>query len=119
MLSRQFLRLRNVIMFFIAFNLITLFYAVFHWNSWFHALIFLRNRKLYPIQLILREILIMSDTSDMLTLIDSGLQFDELDFCKELVKYGTVIVATLPILALYPFLQRYFVKGTMIGAIKG
>ena len=90
-----------------------LYYGVEHWNSWFNAIIFLRNRDLYPIQLILREILVLNDTHMMTTKV-----FMDKESVGETIKYATVIVATLPILAVYPFLQKYFVKGIMIGALK-
>lgn len=96
----------------------TLFFAVGHWNSWFNALIFLRDRELYPLQLILREILILNDTTSMDEITSSGDLLQQ-DLYKSLVQYCTIIVATLPILCIYPFLQKYFVKGVMIGAIKG
>ncbi|WP_407647309.1 carbohydrate ABC transporter permease [Gracilibacillus oryzae] len=92
-----------------------LFYGVFHWNSWFHAMIFLQDRELFPVQLILREILIANDTSNMTTGVSS---VDAMPI-GETVKYATIVVATVPILCLYPFLQKYFVKGVMIGGIKG
>ncbi len=92
-----------------------LFYGVYHWNSWFHAMIFLQNRDLFPLQLILREILIANDTSSM----TSGVSTVDAMPIGETVKYATIVVATLPILLLYPFLQKYFVKGVMIGGIKG
>ncbi len=92
-----------------------LFYGVFHWNSWFHAMIFLQDRELFPVQLILREILIANDTSSMTTGVGA---VDSIPI-GETVKYATIVVATLPILCLYPFLQKYFVKGVMIGGIKG
>ncbi|MBT2760234.1 carbohydrate ABC transporter permease [Paenibacillus sp. ISL-20] len=91
-----------------------LFYGVWHWNKWFDALIYLRDRDLYPLQLILREILIQNDTSSMMTSVGGG---DRMPV-GETIKYATIMVATLPILFLYPFLQKYFVKGVMIGAIK-
>jgi len=91
-----------------------LFYGVSHWNSWFFATIFLQDRELFPLQLILREILISNDTSSMSVSVGSG---DKMSI-GETIKYATIIVATVPILFLYPFLQRYFVKGVMIGAIK-
>ncbi|MGG3510156.1 carbohydrate ABC transporter permease [Paenibacillus lautus] len=91
-----------------------LFYGVWHWNKWFDALIYLRDRDLFPLQLILREILIQNDTSSMMTSIGGG---DRMPV-GETIKYATIMVATLPILFLYPFLQKYFVKGVMIGAIK-
>jgi len=90
---------------------ILLFYAVGHWNSWFNAMIYLpRSRNLYPMQLFLREILISSSQ------VTSG--ESEINYMGELVKYTTIIVSTLPILCLYPFLQKYFVKGVMMGSVK-
>lgn len=91
-----------------------LFYAVGHWNSWFSAMIYLRDRELYPLQLILREILITNSTDNMMT-DASGV--DKMPI-GETIKYATIMVATIPILVLYPFLQKYFVKGVMIGALK-
>lgn len=91
-----------------------LFYAVGHWNAWFNALIYLRNRDLFPLQLILREILITNST-DSLTTNAAGV--DKMPI-GETIKFATIIVATLPILVLYPFLQKYFVKGVLIGALK-
>lgn len=90
---------------------ITLYYAVSHWNSWFNAMLFLRDKTKYPLQLILRQILIQNDTADM----TAGADY----LVSETIQYATVIVATLPILCIYPFVQKYFVKGVMIGAIKG
>ncbi|CAI6085677.1 carbohydrate ABC transporter permease [Cohnella sp. JJ-181] len=92
-----------------------LFYGVGHWNSWFNALIYLRNRELYPLQLILREILITNSTDSMMTGVGGA---DKMPI-GETIKYAAIIVATVPILLLYPFLQKYFVKGVMIGAVKG
>jgi len=92
-----------------------LFYGVYHWNSWFQAMIFLQDRELFPLQLILREILIANSTDSMMTGVSSS---DAMPI-GETIKYATIIVATLPILLLYPFLQKYFVKGVMIGGIKG
>lgn len=92
----------------------TLFYAVSHWNSWFSAMIYLQDPNLYPLQLILREILIQSSAQNML----SGATQDAVFRMSEAIKYATIIVATVPILVIYPFLQKYFVKGVMIGAIK-
>jgi putative aldouronate transport system permease protein len=91
-----------------------LFYAVAHWNEFFSALIFLDDRNKYPIQLVMRSIV-----------IQGNLQANELNPSAELavtdrtLKYATILVSTLPILLVYPFVQRYFVKGVMIGAIKG
>ena len=90
---------------------ITLYYAVSHWNSWFNAMLFMREKTQYPLQLILRQILIQNDTADM----TAGSDY----LISETIQYATVVVATLPILCIYPFIQKYFVKGVMIGAIKG
>lgn len=92
-----------------------LFYGVGHWNAWFNALIYIRTRELYPLQLILREILITNSTDSMMTGVGGG---DKMPV-GETIKYATIIIATVPVLCLYPFLQKYFVKGVMIGAIKG
>lgn len=91
-----------------------LFYGVAHWNSWFMATIFFQDRGLYPLQVILREILISNDTSSMATTVSSS---DKMQV-GETIKYATIMIATVPILFLYPFLQKYFVKGVMIGGIK-
>jgi putative aldouronate transport system permease protein len=93
---------------------VTLFYAVGHWNSYFNALIYLRDRSLYPLQLILREILIANSVQGMTTGAASG----DVEQLGETIKYATVVIATLPILLLYPFLQRFFVKGVLIGGVK-
>jgi putative aldouronate transport system permease protein len=97
-----------------ALAVITLFYAVNHWNSYFQALIYLRDRDLYPLQLILREILLSNSMDSMTTGVSAG----DVEPIGETIKYATVIVATLPILLLYPFLQRFFIKGVLIGAVK-
>ena len=96
---------------------IILFYSVGIWNSWFHAMIFLNRRHLFPVQLILREILILNDTAGVMGggVVVQGEQI----MVGETVKYATAVVATIPILLVYPFVQRYFVQGIMIGAIKG
>lgn len=94
---------------------VALFTAVGQWNSWFNASIFLQDRSLYPLQLILRDILLQNDTTQMSkTEAESNLAL-----YKELIKYCTTVVATLPILCIYPFVQKYFVKGMMIGSVKG
>lgn len=95
---------------------VTMFYAVRQWNAWFDAMIFLNDRNLYPLQIVLREILILNSTDSIMA--GSTAQSDQIPI-GETIKYATVIVATAPILAVYPFLQKYFVKGMMVGAIKG
>ncbi|NMB96626.1 MAG: carbohydrate ABC transporter permease [Clostridiaceae bacterium] len=96
---------------------ITLFYAVGHWNAYFGALIYLNEPKLYPLQLILRTILVVNQVNL------SDIEDPELIAAKQgladLLKYSLIIVSTAPILALYPFVQKYFIKGVMIGSIKG
>jgi putative aldouronate transport system permease protein len=93
---------------------VILYSAVDRWNAWFYASIFLKDRSLYPLQLVLRELLI-SDSTDT---ISSG-AVNELLQIGETIKYASIIVATLPILLIYPFLQKHFVKGVMVGALKG
>ncbi len=95
---------------------IVLYYAVACWNSWFNAMIYLQKRRdLQPLQLILRGILIENDTSNM----QDGNVGQDTESIAESIKYAVIVVATLPILAIYPFLQKYFIKGIMIGAVKG
>ena len=96
---------------------VLLYYLVGHWNSWFPAMIFLRDRVKYPIQLVLREILISNDTKNMVEA--KGADLDATNSYRELVKYCTIVIATLPIMCVYPFIQKHFVKGVMIGSIKG
>lgn len=93
---------------------IGLFSAVSQWNSWFTANIYLQNKNLFPLQLILRNIVINSETSDMTIGSAMGNSY-AMSFT---IKYATVMVATLPILVVYPFVQKYFVKGVMIGSLK-
>ncbi|MBO4297637.1 MAG: carbohydrate ABC transporter permease [Clostridia bacterium] len=96
---------------------LVLFYGVAHWNSFFNALIYISDKKLYPLQLVLRSILIQNQVAqDMFGDEDS---LTDRTILAELIKYGLIIVSTLPVLILYPFMQRYFVKGVMIGAVKG
>jgi putative aldouronate transport system permease protein len=103
---------------------ITLFYAVGHWNAFFNALIYLRSRELRPLQLVLREILIQNSPAMMdqmaATMSPEQLELMQLrEFLQQQLQYALIIVATLPVLMMYPFVQRYFVRGIMIGAIKG
>lgn len=93
-----------------------LFYSVAHWNAYFNALIYLRSERLYPLQLILREILILNQSEEMGT---NNAGMAEKVLMAESIKYSVIIVSSLPVLFFYPFLQRYFVKGVMVGAIKG
>ncbi len=92
-----------------------LYYTVEKWNGWFYASLFLKDRELFPLQLILREILISNSTDLML----GSTTADQVVQVSATLQYATIVVATLPILCVYPFVQRYFVKGVMIGAVKG
>lgn len=98
---------------------IGLFYAVGYWNSYFSAMIYLQSRSKYPLQIFLREILIIN-TSDpssyMATDPDLMISLEER---RNVMKYAVIIVSSLPVMILYPFVQKYFIKGIMIGAIKG
>ena len=101
------------------FAVIILFIAVGKWNSWFEALLYLpQDKSKYPLQMYMREILINNDTSNM-TNVNSGDLMDNAQLYKTLVKYGSIIVSTVPILCVYPFVQKYFVTGVMIGSVKG
>lgn len=108
-LTRIYLRLSAPVM-----AVMVLFYAVAHWNSFLSALIYLNNEKMYPLQMLLRKILIQYEQSDLMADITDGR-----DMVGQTIRYATIIVSTLPIMLVYPFLQKYFVKGVMIGAIKG
>ena len=92
-----------------------LFYAVQHWNSFFHALIFLTEKRRYPLQLILRSVVVES-TFEQMNDIGAATDFMVLE---KTIRFSVIMVSTLPILLVYPFLQKYFVKGVMIGALKG
>ena len=96
---------------------VTLFYAVNYWNAFFEALIYITNIKLYPLQLVLRNILLRNILSEEMTDIYSS-AYDQKKL-SEIIKYGVIIVSSAPMLILYPFLQKYFIKGIMLGSIKG
>lgn len=91
-----------------------LYYGVSIWNSWFWASAIIRNREIYPLQVILREILMQNDVTSMTT----GVGAADQESVAMTIKYATIIVATIPILCIYPFLQKHFTKGTMAGAVK-
>lgn len=99
---------------------IVMYYAVAEWNSWFSAAIYLPNgREMYPLQLFLREILIANSAGGNATAA-GGADVDALNaLIEDVVQYSTICVATLPILCVYPFVQKYFVKGVMMGSVKG
>lgn len=94
-----------------------LFYAIAHWNSYFNAMIYLSDKERYPLQLVLRTILVQSQSSEEI-LADVQGTFNRM-LMSETIKYALIIVASVPVLCLYPFLQKYFVQGVMIGSVKG
>jgi putative aldouronate transport system permease protein len=98
-----------------------LFYAVGHWNTYFNAMIYLDDPKLFPLQIVLRQILVMNTVDfSMLSNIHIDVQSEMQKVnLRELLKYSLVVVASVPVLIIYPFVQKYFVKGIMVGSVKG
>lgn len=97
-----------------------LYYGVTHWNSYFSAIIYLKDRSLYPLQLILREILVQNQMND--TMLMTGDDMEALAKqarIADIIKYAVMIVSSLPIIVIYPFMQRFFMKGVLIGSVKG
>jgi multiple sugar transport system permease protein/putative aldouronate transport system permease protein len=96
---------------------LTLYYAVGHWNAYFNAFIYLSDRNKFPLQIILREILVMN-------MVDPSAVFDpELEASRyglaDLLKYSLIVVSTVPFMVAYPFVAKHFVKGALSGAVKG
>lgn len=96
---------------------LVLFYGVGHWNAYFNAFLYLNDKALYPLQTFLREILV-NNTIDMNSFADPSLM-EAKQGLADLLKYSLIIVASAPVLCVYPFAQKYFVKGVMIGSVKG
>lgn len=94
---------------------ITLYYAVAHWNDWFNAQIYLQTPKKFPLQLVLRQILLENSANE----VADDLNSTRGERIAETVQYAIIMVATIPILCVYPFIQKYFEKGVMLGAVKG
>ena len=95
---------------------IVLFYAVQHWNAWFNAALYLqKSRNLYPLQLTLREIVLQSTENSIIADVDG----QDVMIFRPLIKYATIMISTIPMMILYPFVQKYFVTGVMIGSVKG
>jgi ABC-type glycerol-3-phosphate transport system permease component len=94
-----------------------LMYAIGQWNSYFSALLYLQNQELYPLQLVLRSLLI-SDGITVSAVADMRTQI-ELEGMRDLLKYALIVVSSIPVLVVYPFVQKYFIKGMMLGAVKG
>lgn len=103
---------------------ISLFYAVGHWNQFFNALLYLRRSELKPLQLVLRDILVLNSPAALTDMMASA-SAEELEalqqraFLQSLIQFALIIIATAPVLIAYPFVQKHFVRGVMIGAIKG
>ncbi|ANY66281.1 sugar ABC transporter permease [Paenibacillus sp. BIHB 4019] len=95
----------------------TLMYAVGHWNAYFDALIYLRSENLFPLQYVLRNLLILN-AADPAMLANTSQQLRDQGF-EQVLKYALIVVASIPILIMYPFVQRHFVKGVMVGSLKG
>ncbi|RAN65794.1 carbohydrate ABC transporter permease [Dolosigranulum pigrum] len=98
-----------------------LFYGIGHWNNFFNALLYLDDRSLYPLQMVLREILVLQDLASNPDVIseEQALYAHSQQQLAAVMKYGVMVVATAPVIIVYPFLQKYFVKGVMLGSIKG
>ena len=92
-----------------------LYYAVGHWNAWFNASLYIQSPSRFPLQLVLRQVLILGEDSEMASGMDAGSEIA----AATVVKYALIVISTVPIMLLYPFLQRFFVKGVMIGSVKG
>jgi putative aldouronate transport system permease protein len=103
-------------------GVLTLYYGVAHWNSWFNAMIYLTDRAKVPLQLVLREILV-EEQMETAMFASGGAMADELLSLQvklaTLIRYCVIIVSSAPVIAVYPFLQKYFDKGIMLGSIKG
>lgn len=100
-------------------GVLVVYYGVVHWNQYFNALIYVSDQNLQPLQMVLREILIQNSTTQQV--FDESMMEELLrrERYAELIKYGVIVVASVPVLCVYPFVQKYFEKGVMIGAVKG
>ncbi len=97
-----------------------LYYGVTHWNSYFSAIIYLKDRNLYPLQLILREILVQNQMNDTMLMTGDDMEaMAKQARIADIIKYAVMIVSSLPIIVIYPFMQRFFMKGVLIGSVKG
>lgn len=98
---------------------LVVYYGVGHWNQYFNALIFISKQKYYPLQVVLREILIQSRQTESVISEGDIAEMMEKNKYAELIKFGVIVVSSLPVMVLYPFAQKFFVKGVMLGAVKG
>ena len=94
---------------------LALWYAVGHWNAYFNAFLYLSDKELFPLQLFLKSVLVQNEFA---TMIDPELA-EQMTEMRNLIKYALIVVSTAPLFAFYPFVQKYFVKGVMIGSVKG
>ena len=99
------------------FAVMVLYIAVSHWNSYFNALIYLTDRYKYPLQVFLREILLQTTSSN--EIVEDAEMALEMQQMTATIRYSVIVISTAPILCVYPFIQKYFVKGVMIGSVKG
>ena len=99
-------------------GVLVVYYGVAHWNQYFNALIYISKDALRPLQMVLREILIQNSTT--MQVFDESMMLELLrrERYAELIKYGVIVVASVPVLCIYPFIQKYFTKGVMLGAVK-
>ena len=97
---------------------LVLWYAVGHWNAYFNAMIYLKDKSRSPLQIVLREFLIVEDMSEANIADNIEAYMDQL-YMKNLYQYSLIVVSAVPVMALYPVIQKYFVKGIMLGSIKG
>jgi putative aldouronate transport system permease protein len=95
---------------------IALMYAIFQWNTYFDALIYLKDPGLYPLQIVLRNILILNSTTGAAADVAQTLERQQL---ANVLKYALIVISSLPVLLIYPFIARHFTKGVMVGAVKG
>lgn len=100
------------------FSVLLLYYAVGHWNSYYSAMIYLRDQSKFPLQLVLRVLLITTSSTDMTQISSSSAQ-EAMKSAGEAMRYALIVVSTAPIMMLYPWIQKYFEKGVMIGSVKG
>jgi len=96
-----------------------LFYGVGHWNQFFGAIIYLRDANRYPLQVILRNILLRNILTSNMIADDMGVGHAQYNHTVEIIKYGLIIVSSVPMMVIYPLIQKHFVKGVLIGSIKG
>ncbi len=97
---------------------VALYYGVAHWNDYFSAMMYLTKRQMYPLQLVLREILLENEAGKMLN-VATDAAYAERMMSRMGLKYAVIVISTLPILVIYPFVQKFFSKGIMVGAVKG